>query len=587
MKKRKCVAVLLAWILLVCFTPTGMNSVKAAEKTKHPTPTNVTIDNQLIAHFDNVVPGAAYDFEYLKDEAPFSNGTSGTEEHASTMQSPILNLSVNASGIYKFRVRTHADADDPLYESSDFSDWVQVDYTVPTESTKTTVAYWDAYNPGVVRFATVVGAMDYEIVLNAPDSPGICRGALRLDALPTEAGEMASYDYNWFIDMMKETYPKMSVSVRALSNNLHLWTNGPDGPESEYFDFSQTGNTLRQELDALGETTAANEMTALKNATTITSLQHAMENDTDFLNAVREIETKHISENSVTVQAPAVVGEAATTIDAAQVSAIGVACNATTSAQLQIGMSNASISVFSGYTNPIKFDLSLTADSTAKHTLDIPIQITMPVPSGINVDKLIILHYHEDGYVEQVNYQKHTNGKISLTTRDFSPFVFAQTEGDTCSKVAPVSQTEQNSGNQETNTGGGNPPSVPIQPTPNQQITVDEPEKEPVVENYVIKKGDSLSKIARQKQVTIAELLSWNPQIKNPNKIWVGQILVIKSREASTISDEHQSFDTVKRGDSLFKIAKRNNVSLSLLNLLNPELVKQKFIYVGQKVRIQ
>jgi LysM repeat protein len=44
---------------------------------------------------------------------------------------------------------------------------------------------------------------------------------------------------------------------------------------------------------------------------------------------------------------------------------------------------------------------------------------------------------------------------------------------------------------------------------------------------YVVQSGDTLSKIAAKFGVTISDLLSWNPEISDPNLIRVGQVLVV------------------------------------------------------------
>ena len=43
-----------------------------------------------------------------------------------------------------------------------------------------------------------------------------------------------------------------------------------------------------------------------------------------------------------------------------------------------------------------------------------------------------------------------------------------------------------------------------------------------------IKKGDTLTRIARAHKCTVADLLKWNPQIKNRNLIYAGAYLYIK-----------------------------------------------------------
>lgn len=45
---------------------------------------------------------------------------------------------------------------------------------------------------------------------------------------------------------------------------------------------------------------------------------------------------------------------------------------------------------------------------------------------------------------------------------------------------------------------------------------------------YIVKKGDTLSKIAKSYGITLAELCKLNPQVKDPNKIYVGQTIRVK-----------------------------------------------------------
>ena len=44
-----------------------------------------------------------------------------------------------------------------------------------------------------------------------------------------------------------------------------------------------------------------------------------------------------------------------------------------------------------------------------------------------------------------------------------------------------------------------------------------------VTVTYVVKRGDTLSAIAKRYNTTVATLLRLNPQIRNPNRLWVGQ----------------------------------------------------------------
>ena len=56
---------------------------------------------------------------------------------------------------------------------------------------------------------------------------------------------------------------------------------------------------------------------------------------------------------------------------------------------------------------------------------------------------------------------------------------------------------------------------------------VPEPQPAPTPKTYKVKKGDTLSKIAKAHKVTLKKLIAANPQIKNPDLIYPGQIINI------------------------------------------------------------
>ena len=108
---------------------------------------------------------------------------------------------------------------------------------------------------------------------------------------------------------------------------------------------------------------------------------------------------------------------------------------------------------------------------------------------------------------------------------------------------------------------------------------------------YTVVKGDTLSKIAKNNGVSLAQLLAWNSQIKNPNLILPGQIITVGYIQgvnaAASSSLEGAVYDEVKVGDCLIKIARRNGITLGTVIALNPDLAKQKYIYPSQKVRVK
>ncbi len=65
-----------------------------------------------------------------------------------------------------------------------------------------------------------------------------------------------------------------------------------------------------------------------------------------------------------------------------------------------------------------------------------------------------------------------------------------------------------------------------LNPT-NIKVIADNPTPTPKVEYYIVKKGDTLTKIAKKYKTTVKQLVAWN-NIKNPNLIKIGQKLRVK-----------------------------------------------------------
>lgn len=96
---------------------------------------------------------------------------------------------------------------------------------------------------------------------------------------------------------------------------------------------------------------------------------------------------------------------------------------------------------------------------------------------------------------------------------------------------------------------------------------------------YTVKKGDTLSAIAKRFGTTVAKLVNDN-NIKNPNLITVGQKIKIGGS-----ATKHY---TVKRGDNLSVIAKNHGISLDQIKKLNPQVKGPKYIIQpGQKIRVK
>lgn len=109
----------------------------------------------------------------------------------------------------------------------------------------------------------------------------------------------------------------------------------------------------------------------------------------------------------------------------------------------------------------------------------------------------------------------------------------------------------------------------------------DDPNKSKEVK-YTVKRGDTLSKIANRYGITVNEIVALN-NIQNPNLIFVGQQLRIPLD--NSINQMQNVYYRVQRGDRLWRIAKRYRTTVSNIARLNG-IRNPNLIFVGQILRI-
>ncbi|MCW8848366.1 MAG: LysM peptidoglycan-binding domain-containing protein [Melioribacteraceae bacterium] len=105
---------------------------------------------------------------------------------------------------------------------------------------------------------------------------------------------------------------------------------------------------------------------------------------------------------------------------------------------------------------------------------------------------------------------------------------------------------------------------------------------------YKVRKGDTIGEIAEKYNVSTSDIRKWNKL--NSNRIYVGSTLKLYS----SVDNNSQSYGdsgngdniyySVRKGDTIGKIALRNKISVSELKDLNN--LKSNTIYPGQKLKI-
>lgn len=79
------------------------------------------------------------------------------------------------------------------------------------------------------------------------------------------------------------------------------------------------------------------------------------------------------------------------------------------------------------YTNIIAFDMSVESSEGIDFSkeLEVPVTISMPIPSGMNTSVMVILHYRADG-TEELITPRIENGNAIFAITHFSTFAFAE-----------------------------------------------------------------------------------------------------------------------------------------------------------------
>ena len=110
--------------------------------------------------------------------------------------------------------------------------------------------------------------------------------------------------------------------------------------------------------------------------------------------------------------------------------------------------------------------------------------------------------------------------------------------------------------------GPGNPPPPPP----------------PSGQTYYVARGDTLRKIAARFGTTVDVLIQMNPNISNPNVIYVGQAISVPAGASTYV---------VQSGDTLRKIAAKFGTTVDALLKLNPKISNPNVIYVGQVITVR
>lgn len=108
------------------------------------------------------------------------------------------------------------------------------------------------------------------------------------------------------------------------------------------------------------------------------------------------------------------------------------------------------------------------------------------------------------------------------------------------------------------------------------------PTKSPDAIRYTVKRGDTLWGIAKKFGVTVSAVVNAN-NIRNPNLIYVGEVFIIPHMTSAESSG--YTLYTVRRGDTLWGISRKFGTSINSIVALNG-IENPNLIYAGEVFKI-
>ncbi len=335
-------------------------------------------------------------------------------------------------------------------------------------------AWWTANEgdeyPTVLNWLAVPGAAGYEITLNVNVEGGYSYGDYKHYSDETvvsmDLAEIIKEKLKGLEEMALGEFTSCTCKIKALSGDITVIANATsvyETAEEDYVILEVVEEEILNNIEASTSDTILEDI----NNIGIDNMADAMQNNTEILGKVEELENEFTEKNKVVVSVPdgiKVVGAGlnATEMTATTGSSITIEFNETENEKLI----NEKL-----FENAVQVDIILKENGkVAEGELKAPVTITMNAPQGVELEKLVILYYNADVDMELIYPTVNADDTITFSVTGFDTFVFANMvtlgENDTDTPVEPDEPNE---------------PGTPVEPDePDEPDTPVEPD-EPVV----------------------------------------------------------------------------------------------------------
>ncbi len=240
---------------------------------------------------------------------------------------------------------------------------------------------------------------------------------------------------------------KYYFKVYALSSDIEKVAHSKDSKKSKFYDISDLDIGLIDISERTAKMQQAQSADSAKeilddfiNNSDKNALAIEMQTKSQVRDEVKSMEDSYKSKANVSLETTVTPD---TGLDPEKVSVLGGCLNADPDDKVSFNVSLAGKEDQKAinteiYKSVVQFDMDMTGASKVKPNgeLAVPVVITMPVPNGVEIENLKILHYHksDDGF-DILTPRKNSDETISFTITHFSTFVFATDAKKTNNKL--------------------------------------------------------------------------------------------------------------------------------------------------------
>lgn len=414
------------------------------------------LDFTILPQMTDTYVATFYNNEYLCG-ARYPSTDTYDHSGENTFDSAIEHM--EESGTYEWRVITYKDNSYSKVQTITY-DYVKPESKMPeVDITKAT------FENGIVSFPTVEGAYGYTCYLYCSYDNGVSFneyvfGSKRSSYINSD---VVTYDYSNYLQegyLYKVGIRTLSNDITAVANSDELFTDvynpskeGEDvdnnlkdtlnnvlkeaGVDSVEKADADTLNTIYDKASDADKVTIAKALKEGLDSLDTNELKVALQANSDTRASIEAIEKMYTETAGITIDKPDVSAEAGELIEAGGISVTGAGLNAAagvTNVGLKITKEDAAGVDSTLYKNFVSLGITLNGADNVNN-LAIPVQITMPVPKGVDISKLVILHLNADSTVNEkltianngYTYDS-VNRTITFTVTHFSTFIFAEAD---------------------------------------------------------------------------------------------------------------------------------------------------------------